>query len=34
METRTSDRQDLLLWLMLSIAGAILCIVGWYRWID
>jgi hypothetical protein len=32
METRTSDRQDLLLWTMLSIVGAILSIVGWYWW--
>jgi hypothetical protein len=26
------DRQVLLLWTMLTIVGAILCIVGWYRW--
>jgi hypothetical protein len=32
METRTSDRQTLLLWTMLSIVGAILAVVGWYRW--
>ena len=32
METKTSDRQNLLLWTMLSIVGAILAIVGWYRW--
>jgi hypothetical protein len=32
MQTQTSDRQELLLWTMLSIVGAILSIVGWYRW--
>jgi hypothetical protein len=32
MKTQTSDRQELLLWAMLSIVGAILSIVGWYRW--
>ena len=32
METKTSDRQNLLLWKMLSIVGAILAIVGWYCW--
>ena len=34
MQTPTSDRQNLLLWAILSIVGAILAIVGWYRWID
>jgi hypothetical protein len=32
MMTHTSDRQELLLWAMLSIVGAILAVVGWYRW--
>jgi hypothetical protein len=32
MKTKTSDRQALLVWAMLSIVGAILAIVGWYRW--
>jgi len=32
MKTQTADRQELLLWAMLSIVGAILSIVGWYRW--
>jgi hypothetical protein len=27
-----SDRQLRLLWLMLSIVGAALGIIGWYRW--
>jgi hypothetical protein len=26
------DRQVRLLWLMLSIVGAVLGIIGWYRW--
>jgi hypothetical protein len=32
MKTETSDPQALLVWTMLSIVGAILAIVGWYRW--
>ena len=32
MKTQTSDRQQLLIWTMLMIVGAILAIVGWYRW--
>jgi len=32
MNTRTSDRQQMLIWTMLMIVGAILCMVGWYRW--
>jgi len=32
MKTQTFDRQEMLLWTMLSIVGAILSIVGWYRW--
>jgi hypothetical protein len=32
MKVQTSDRQALLVWTMLSIVGAILSIVGWYRW--
>jgi len=27
------DRQSQLLWLILSILGAILGLVGWYRWL-
>src|SRR5947199_1224024 len=29
----TSDRQSVLVWVLLVIVGAILCIVGWYRFI-
>jgi hypothetical protein len=32
MEINTPDRQAMLVWTMLSIVGAILCIIGWYRW--
>ena len=32
MTTQTSDRQQMLFWTMLMIVGAILAIVGWYRW--
>jgi hypothetical protein len=32
LQTETPDRQALLVWAMLSIIGAILCVVGWYRW--
>ena len=32
MKTVTFDRQTQLLWTMLSIVGAVLAIVGWYRW--
>ena len=30
--SNTPDRQSRLVWLLLAIVGAILCIVGWYRW--
>jgi hypothetical protein len=26
------DRQSRFVWLLLVIVGAILCLVGWYRW--
>jgi hypothetical protein len=32
MKTETSDSQAQLVWTMLAIVGAILSIVGWYRW--
>jgi hypothetical protein len=32
MRTETSDRQALQVWSVLVIVGAILSIVGWYRW--
>ena len=32
MTTQTTDRQQMLIWTMLMIVGAILAIVGWYRW--
>jgi hypothetical protein len=30
----TPDRQSQLIWLLLAIVGAILCGVGWYRWVT
>jgi hypothetical protein len=26
------DRQSRLVWFVLAILGAILCVIGWYRW--
>jgi hypothetical protein len=30
--SRTPDRQSQLVWSALAVLGAILSIVGWYRW--
>jgi hypothetical protein len=30
--SNTPDRQSALVWFLLAIVGAILCVVGWYRW--
>jgi hypothetical protein len=32
MDTNSPDRMSMRIWLMLAILGAILCIVGWYRY--
>ena len=32
MKTSTVDRQDMLVKTMLAVVGAILAVVGWYRW--
>jgi hypothetical protein len=32
MQTDSPDRLKMRIWLMLAILGAILCIVGWYRY--
>jgi len=32
MAPRTADPQTLRLWLLLSIVGAVLSVVGWIRW--
>jgi hypothetical protein len=32
METNSPDRMSMRVWLMLAVLGAVLCIVGWYRW--
>ena len=28
-----SNRQNRVVWAVLAVLGAILCIVGWYRWV-
>ena len=32
--TPEPDRQNARVWLMLVVAGAILTLVGWYRWLT
>ena len=32
--THVSDRQSLLVWTMLVIVGAILCAIGWQRFLS
>ena len=32
MDTQQPDRLNLSVWLMLAILGAVLCLVGWYRY--
>jgi hypothetical protein len=32
MDTNSPDRMSMRVWLMLAILGAVLCIVGWYRY--
>jgi len=32
MEPNSPDRLSQRVWFMLAILGAILCLVGWYRW--
>jgi len=34
MRTSTPDRLNLRIWLMLAILGAVLAIVGWYRFFS
>jgi hypothetical protein len=34
MRTDTPDRMNLRVWLMLAILGAVLAIVGWYRFFS
>jgi hypothetical protein len=33
MNTQQPDRLNLRVWLMLAILGAVLCLVGWYRYL-
>ncbi len=32
MTTETPDRLNMRVWTMLALVGAILCIIGWYRY--
>lgn len=34
MKTDRSDLLNLRLWLMLAIVGALLCLIGWYRYFQ
>jgi len=34
MQTHSPDRLSMALKLMLAILGAILCVIGWYRYIG
>jgi hypothetical protein len=34
MALNTPDRLNLRVWLMLAILGAILCVIGWYRYLT
>jgi hypothetical protein len=34
MTTNAPDRLSLRLWLMLAVVGAILCLIGWYRYVQ
>jgi hypothetical protein len=33
MELNAPDRLNLRVWLLLVILGAVLCVVGWYRYL-
>jgi hypothetical protein len=33
MELNSPDRLNLRVWLLLVILGAVLCVVGWYRYL-
>jgi hypothetical protein len=34
MRTTTPDTLNLRVWLLLSVVGAILCVIGWYRYLG
>jgi hypothetical protein len=34
MASDVPDRLNLRVWAMLAIVGAILCIIGWYRYMN
>jgi tryptophan-rich sensory protein len=33
MDTNTPDRVSQIVWLMLAIAGAVLCVIAWYEFL-
>jgi hypothetical protein len=33
MDTNTPDRMNQLIWLILAVAGAVLCVVAWYEFV-
>jgi hypothetical protein len=34
MQTSTPDRMDMRIRWMLAVAGAILCVIGWFRYLS
>ncbi len=34
METNSPDKMSMRVWLILAILGAVLCVVGWYRFFS
>ena len=34
METNSPDKMSMRVWLILAVLGAVLCIVGWYRFLS
>ena len=32
MSPDTRDRTNMRLWVMLAVVGAVLCLIGWYRY--
>jgi hypothetical protein len=34
MQTREPDRLNLRIWTVIAILGAVLCVIGWYRYVS
>ena len=34
METQSPDRLNLRIWAVIAILGAVLCVIGWYRYVS